>query len=247
MKRKAHQALLASFLAATILGAGAAAYSQTRDSLWDPSQLPETRGTVKQYTLTPRGDVDGFILNDGTEVELPPHLTSQIIFAVRPGDAVAIRGLKARALPLIDAASVTTLVSGATVADSGPPGGPGREETEQTVGGKVAATLHGRRGEVNGAVLEGGTILRLPPPEAERMQALLQPGVTVAARGAGLSTALGTVIDVRAIGSTPEQLTELAVRPPPGGPLPGGPKGGPGRGPGGPADFGPPPPRPPRG
>jgi hypothetical protein len=33
------------------------------------------------------------------------HLTNQIVFAVRPGDAVTIRGLKARALPLIKAAS----------------------------------------------------------------------------------------------------------------------------------------------
>jgi hypothetical protein len=117
-----------------------------------------------------------------------------------------------------------------------------RIETEQTVSGKVATTLHGKRGEVNGALLENGTILRLPPPEAERMQSLLQPGTTVAARGAGLSTALGTVIDVRAIGSTPEQLTEFAP-----GPRPGPPFGGAGRI--GPADFGPspPPPRPPRG
>src|SRR5580658_9177314 len=156
MKRKAHQALLASFLAATILGAGAAAYSQTRDSLWDPSQLPETRGTVKQYTLTPRGDVDGFILNDGTEVELPPHLTSQIIFAVRPGDAVAIRGLKARALPLIDGASVTNFTTGVSVVDDGPPGGPDRSASEQTVSGNIAAQLHGKRGEVNGAILDSG-------------------------------------------------------------------------------------------
>ena len=47
----------------------------------------------------------GLILNDGTEVTLPLHLTNQIVFAVRPGDAVTIRGLKARALPLIEAAS----------------------------------------------------------------------------------------------------------------------------------------------
>jgi hypothetical protein len=236
--RGTYKALLASFLAATILGAGAPGYSQTRSSLWDPSQLPETRGTVKQYTLTPRGDVDGFILTDGTEVGLPPQLTGQIVFAVRPGDAVAVRGLKASALPLIDATAVTNLVSGATVVDSGPPGAPGRWGTEQIVSGKVAITLHGKRGEINGALLEGGTIVRLPPPEAERVQALLQPGAAVAMRGTSLTTALGTVIDAAAIASTPEQLGELAVRPQPGGPM-GGPRG--------PVDFPPPPPRPPRG
>jgi hypothetical protein len=80
--------------------------------------------------------------------------------------------------------------------------------------------LHGKRGEVNGAALENGTMLRLPAPEAERMQALLQQGQTVAARGVSLVTALGTVVDVRAIGSSVEQLTELAGPPLRGGPNP---------------------------
>ena len=70
--------------------AAAGVYAQTAGSIWDPSQLPETKGTVKQYTLTPRGDVDGLILNDGTEIKLPPHLSSQVVYAIRPGDAVTI-------------------------------------------------------------------------------------------------------------------------------------------------------------
>lgn len=237
-----YRTLIAALLAATTLSAGAAVYAQTGGPTWDASQLPETKGTVKQYTLSPRGDVDGLILSDGTEIKLPPHLSAQVVYAVRPGDVVSIRGLRARALPLVDAASVTNTATGATVADNGPPGKPGRAVTETTLTGKVIAVLHGKRGEVNGAVLDNGTILRLPPPEAERMQSLLQPGQTVAVRGVSLATVLGTVVDVRAIGGTPEQLTEVAPAPWRGG---GGPKGepkrkGPGR-PGGPAEFGPPP------
>jgi hypothetical protein len=231
------KALLGAFLTATALGMGAAAYAQTAGSVWDASQLPETRGIVKQYTLTPRGDVDGLILNDGTEVTLPPHLTSQLVFAVRPGDAVTIRGLKARALPLIDAASVTNFATGASVVDSGPPGGPDRSAGELTTSGKIAAPLHGKRGEVNGAVLDSGVVIRVPPPEAERVQGLLQPGQPVTVRGTTLKTALGTVIDASAIGASPDQLAEPATGP---GPI------GPRRGPGGPPDFGPPQPRPPR-
>jgi hypothetical protein len=237
------KALLGAFLAATALASGAAAYSQTAGSLWDSTQLPETRGVVKQYTLTPRGDVDGLILNDGTEVTLPPHLTSQLVFAIRPGDAVTVRGLKARALPLIDAASVTNFATGISVTDDGPPDGPGRFATEQTITGKIASQLHGKRGEINGAVLDNRAIIRLPPPEAARLEAMIQPGQSVAVRGAMLKTALGTVVDAAAIGVSPDQLTDLATRP-----RPMGPRGEPRPGPGGPADFGPPPPpRPPRG
>lgn len=240
MTKTRNRALLAASLLATTLVASATAFSQAAP-VWDSSQLPETRGTVKQYTFIPRGDVDELILRDGTEVAFPPHLANQIIFAVRPGDAVSVRGLKARALPLIDATSVTNLVSGASVIDNGPPDGPGRTANEQTVTGKVVEALHGKRGEINGALLENGTILRLPPPEAERMQGLLQQGQTVAVRGDTLTTALGTVIDARAIGSTPDQMTELSAPPPPRPPA-----GGPGGRPGGPAEFAPPP-SPPRG
>jgi hypothetical protein len=238
-----YHVLFAALLTATALTGAAAVYGQSPAPLWDAAQLPETKGTVKQYTLTPRGDVDGLILNDGTEIKLPPHLTAQIVFAVKPGDAISVRGLRARALPLVDAASVTNFVTGVTVTDNGPPDGPGRAITETTLSGKVMAALHGKRGEVNGALLENGTVLRLPPPEAERMQALLQPGQTVAVRGISLGTPLGTVVEVRAIGTSPEQLTVLDVPPRPGP----GPKGGP-KGKGrGPADFGPPPPPGPRG
>jgi hypothetical protein len=221
-----YRVLPGALIAAIALASGAAVYAQTAGPLWDPTQLPATRGTVKQYTLTPRGDVDGLILSDGTEVKLPPHLTGQIVFAIRPGDAVTIRGLKALALALVDAASVTNDATGATVVDTGPPGGPNRWATQQTISGRIAAALHGKRGEVNGALLDAGIILRLPPSEAERLQAWLQPGQTVAVRGVSLVTALGTVIDVRAIGPSPDQMTELAVRLP-AGPKGGGPKGGP--------------------
>jgi len=44
---------------------------------------------VKQYTSTPRGDIDGPNLNDGTQVKLPPHLTGQIARASRASSARA--------------------------------------------------------------------------------------------------------------------------------------------------------------
>jgi hypothetical protein len=245
--RTRHRVLLTALLATTALGAGAVAYSQNMSQIWDASQLPVNSGTVRQYTLTPRGDVDGLILNDGTEVKVPPYLAGQIVYSIHPGDAVTIRGLRARALPLVEAASITNNANGRTIVDNGPPG-PASTGPETMINGRVSATLHGARGEVNGALLENGVVLRLPPPEADRMQALLQPGQTITLRGTRLDTVLGSVIDVRAIGYSPDQLSELA-----GGPPPRRPEDRPGRGPGrGGSDvfvpapgFGPPPPPPP--
>ena len=197
-------------------------------TVFDPTGLPETHGTVRTYTLTPRGDVDGLILTDGTEVKAPPHLGVQLVFAVRPGDSVTIHGLKARALPLVDAARIRNDATGATVVDLGPPR---RERGETTMTGRVTLPLHGKRGEINGVVMEDGTQVRLPPHEAERWAAELQPGRSLTLRGTVIRTALGTVIEARGIAPAGGAMTEIdpgrgAPPPPPDGsppPPPGAP------------------------
>src|SRR5882672_7552097 len=93
--------------------------------IYDFQQLPATKGTVSRYTLTPRGDVDGLILADGTEVHFPPHLSTQLVYAIKPGDAVTVRGLKALSSPLIAAIAITNDATGYTVVDGGPGAGPG--------------------------------------------------------------------------------------------------------------------------
>jgi hypothetical protein len=90
--------------------------------LYDPQQLPAQRGVVQQFTLTPRGDIDGLILTDGTEVKTPPHLSTQIAYSIKPGDAVTIHGLHAAALPLIQAVSIADDATARTVIDNRPPG-----------------------------------------------------------------------------------------------------------------------------
>ncbi len=227
---------------------------------FDLSQLPATRGTVRFFTMTPRGDVDGFVLADGTQVHVPPHLSTQLVAAVRIGDAVTVRGLRAAAIPMVAAMSVTGDANGQTVVDMGPSSRPGRGPGEKRghgpgapaatgragapsseVSGKVMLLLHGSRGEANGAMLEDGTVLRLPPPEATRLVALLAPGQTVVAQGPGIANNLGRMVDVRAIGALRDQLTQ--VRPPPR--PPGDNRRGPKPGPGGPGGDRPAPPPPP--
>jgi hypothetical protein len=224
-------------LAATLLtaGMGGAAMAQ-KGPLYDPAQLPETKGKVAQYALTPRGDVDGLILADGTEVHVPPGLSTQLAFSIKPGDAVTIHGLKAKAVPLIMAGSITNDATGATVSVSGR--GPRGDATEIEVEGRIKAQLHSPRGDVDGVLLADGTIIRLPPPEAQRLAASLTPGSTVFARGLGSASPLGKVVGAQALGPDKEHVQSVA------GPRPPGPgfrqghghghgSGGPGGGPGG--------------
>lgn len=200
--------------------------------IFDPAQLPTYTGRVQQFTLTPRGDIDGLILADGTEVKTPPHLSTSIAYSVRPGDTVSVHGLRAAALPLIQAVSITDQATGRTVIDTGPPAPPAPPPppgppplpaiaapavtTSPLPGlveaqGRVRMPLHGPQGEVNGALLEDGTVLRLPPPAAMTFAALLQTGQTIVAEGVEWTSALGKVMEVRQIGPSRTQLNWVAA------------------------------------
>jgi hypothetical protein len=215
-------------LATSLLGAvGGPALAQAK-ARFDPAQLPAITGKAIAYSLTPRGDVDGLILADGTEVHFPPFLGTALVYAVKPGDEVKVRGLKALAIPVVQAMSVTNVATGQSVTDGGfatpGPGGPRRHGTWLTTEGSVRMRLYGPRGELNGALLSDGTQVHLPPPEAARLAAWLDPGKTIVAQGYGRAGPLGTVIGAEKIGPSEAQLVTVA-RP---GPQPhrhGGPSG----------------------
>lgn len=176
--------------------------------IFDTAQLPQSRGVVARYTLGPRGEVDGLILQDGTQVQLPPHLGSELVFAARPGEAVTVRGLRAIGVPLVAAVSVRNDATGAEVVDAG--GGPRGGEVALDAMGQVQTVLRGRRGEVNGAILTDGTTLRVPPHAAAQMADLLRPGATLAVRGEGRTTAFGRVIEARLAGPSMDRLAEIS-------------------------------------
>lgn len=85
--------------------------------------------------------------------------------------------------------------------------------------GREEVALHGLQGDVNGALLEDGTVVRLPPPAADHLANLLQPRQRIVVEGTLRVTAMGRVIEARAIGASCEQLS--VVEAPPLGPGPG--------------------------
>ncbi len=209
--------LVATVMGSAVLaGGGFAALAQMRPPSafpvadFDPAQLPEFKGKVTQYILTPRGDVDGLMLADGTEVAVPPRLSSALVFSVRPGDQISLRGLKARNAGVVAAVTITNIASGAVIGGEGdspaPWGGPRME-----VNGTVKAALHTPHGDVRGVLLEDGTTLRLPPHQAEKFAELLKPGARVFANGFGVNGPLGKSMAALEIGPSADKLTPVAM------------------------------------
>ncbi len=217
---------LQGMLGVTLFGGVAAAQGV---STYDPAQLPVFHGHVAQYDLSSRGGVDGIILDNGTEVHTPRDRGDEIVAAVKPGDAVTIHGLKARALKLIQAMSVTNDASAATVADTDADDehehehrhdgrGHGRgddDDDDQSIQtmlrGQIKLQLHDTAGNLDGVLLEDRTVVRLAPADAETLAAALAPGQTVFVRGDVQARLTGKMVRADAIGPSADQMTVFAT------------------------------------
>lgn len=224
------------FVLATLL-IGASAFAQPpAPRPWAQAQAeaaaPTVTGRLQQWLVNPNGEADGFLLADGTQVAFPPHLSAELLQAARPGDSVQVSGWRTPGLPVLRATSVAA--GGRSVQDTPPvPGARGPREpgalTAMNASGRVARVLYSGRGDANGVLLDGGSIVRFPPHVGAVLMPWLQPGMPLNARGWGSRSAQGTALEATAMGPTAESMQELFAGPV-GGP---GPKAGP-RGPRGP-------------
>ena len=126
----------------------------------------------------------------------------------------------------VDMVAAVSLQAGdaSPIVDNGPPeGGANKGEKKKpkpephepvAVEGVVKHVLHGPKGEKRGALLEDGTIVRMPPHVAESLQDKLAIGHKLAARGASLTNVLGTVIDAHEIGSSLSTLHRVEPKKP---------------------------------
>lgn len=151
----------------------------------DPDHLPEIAGALERLLANPHGEVDGLLLADGTEVLVPPHLSGGVRAALRPCGAVRVRGVRIRGVPDFFAAVALECAGGVRVVDNGlPKDDAAREATRHAAkarrrpgeaAGVVARPLHGPKGEVRGALLEDGTLVRLSKHTAAAQVACCGP------------------------------------------------------------------------
>ncbi len=188
----------------------------------DPDYLPEITGTVDQFLVNKHGEADGFLLTDGSEVHVPPHLSSRLLRDVRPGSKVRVRGVRPRGVEMVAAVAIDTTKG--RILDEGPEVREHDDAVERathrpmSAQGIVKQAIHGPKGETRGAVLEDGRMIRLPPHEAKRFSDLLAKGARISVNGDGATTSFGTVIEAREIGASAETTKPVEARKPKHGP-----------------------------
>lgn len=139
------------------------------------SALTETSfdGTFAQYILSPHGDVDGIMLQDGTVARFPPHAYTGQANALAKGDKVHIEGEvtngpsgRVVGHPLVKKGDVVLVARDAPPPSPGapPPNGeprpPGpREELALISGtGTIQSFSSDPRGNIDGVILSDGTV-----------------------------------------------------------------------------------------
>ena len=223
-RRKAFLAGLAAFAAGPVpsLGqsTGTVPAGDTRAGagrLWfDPTQLPSFTGVVERYLINPEGKTDRLLFREGPQVIFPEHVADAIMAAVSPGRSIIVYGIRARRAPAI------TLLAWTKDSDT-----PARfvdrpawifpefraADERLEVSGTVRAPLYTPQGDVIGAILEDGVVVRVPAAVAAALGDRLAAGRAVAASGRGATVAeRGRALDAERIGESADKMEPL---PPP--------------------------------
>jgi hypothetical protein len=173
------------------------AVSRAQSPVAGPSTTAQ--GRVQSFTTAPRGEVDGAMLDNGTWIHWPPHLQDRFHGILTVGDQVRATG-RTETGPAGDThfevQNVTDLRSNATAENPDyaagppvPPRGPGRRGPriatgpERTVTGMVRSLNTAPRGEIDGAVLDDGTLVHWPPHMQDRFRGIVAVGDQIRAVG----------------------------------------------------------------
>jgi hypothetical protein len=158
---------------------------------------PVVTGRIKTLLMNPNGDIDGLLLDNDTQVNFPPHLSEALLQIARIGDTVSVQGFRGYGAGALHAMIITNTSSGKSMIDQPP--APDRPPPPAlaaiTANGHVSQLLHGDMGEVNGALLHDGTIVRFPPPYGVQLQNVLQPNVQLSATGYGTQNGYGRALE----------------------------------------------------
>ncbi|WP_295381918.1 hypothetical protein [uncultured Pseudacidovorax sp.] len=180
-----------------------------------PVQAPASvSGTLARWLINPNGEADGLLLQDGTQVTFPPHLSAELTALAQPGERIDVSGWRATDGGVLQAQQIGA--RGRTVVDQPPAPGavpPAPRAmgalAAMDAGGRIARVLSTGRGDVNGVLLQDGTIVRFPPHVGRMIGGLLQPGAPLYAQGWGTRGPLGTALEATRLGASPQALQDV--------------------------------------
>lgn len=217
-----------SLLLLTLISAGTAySSSGVAQPPGPPPQAParmSVDGKFAHYLVSPKGDIDGLVLEDATVARFPPHAIASDTTMLRPGDAVrvegdAVNGPTGRALVRASVSKGNVVIVRADIPPPPPPGGPGagarphrggkhgpkdgkgpHEDSllSMTVTGKIQGFSTDPHGIVDGILFVDGTSARAG--KKARIETLgLKAGDTITVTGKGGNYPQGSSLEIETV------------------------------------------------
>jgi hypothetical protein len=232
---------------------------------WEPPGPPApppatttVQGIVRSASYGPAGDINGVILDQGTEIHVPPDQANQLNSLAPVGARIQATGW-IHTGPLgdthVDATTIMNLNNRNALSFQSPPPPPGpgapppipadqnaasapspvppapipapvapvpgsvssTSAANTTITGVVRSFNYGPAGDVNGLILDQGTVVYFPPEQSSQVTELVQAGSRIRVRGwvrqgpAGNALLGAEIITNRTTGNS----ISIAAQPPP--------------------------------
>ena len=166
--------------------------------------------------MNPDGLIDGILLSDGTIVRFALHMSQQLVQTVKPQDSVSVDGFieyqgTIHATTITNPASQQSVVDTPPSAQNPPPSSSQEVRQPMSVTGTIKVLTHAARGEIDGAVLDNGTIVHIPPHMGAQYANLFQVGATLAAAGFGTINTYGRSLEATSIGPSADHMQTVTA------------------------------------
>jgi hypothetical protein len=175
----------------------------------DDAEILTVRGTVKEFTTSPKGEKDGATLTDGTWIHWPPHLENRFAAILAKGDKVRVIGWMdtgKKGESKLEVSTLTNLTTNESVTNTDLKGkdfGPGEKEKDKkdkkggkgdkdkdkkdgepvTANGTVREFTKAVKGEKDGFILSDGQWIHWPPHLSDRFSDFVVKGDKVRVTG----------------------------------------------------------------
>ncbi len=177
---------------------------------------PAAEGTVERFILDPRGEVEGLLLADGTQLYVTSRAEDQVIRAFKPGDRVRVYGRLKADERLVQPDVIKNLTRGTTFTVPLRLDLPMQEQarrlsvTEMNATGTIRLVFyHPLKRIVQGMILSDDTQIRLPPDTSPELRESFHVGDVLTIRGNGTANQFGRAIEAVAIGRDSTSLVPL--------------------------------------
>jgi hypothetical protein len=169
----------------------------------------EVEGTVSQYLLNPRGEVDGLLMDGRTLIKFPPHLARELVQVIKPKERVHANG-HLEAEKLVKGYVIVNPATGRAIREIKPAplerAGTLGALQPLSVAGAIRVVKWNPQGDIDGVIFEDGTILHFPPHAGRQFAGLLREGQRLAAAGFGTVNDFGQAIAAAMIGPSADAL-----------------------------------------